>query len=328
MKQHKISRRVLGLVSLVLCLCFGLAFLNEYMVDKGHYRDLKRILYTDAKNSYDLLFAGGSHMSGAINPQYFEKEFGVKSFNTSTGGQEFYETYYLLKEVLKRQSPQVVVLDIYYALNNSPYGDESFAHRVLDPMKLSSNKIEAIQASVAPKSRKAYFFPFLLYHDRWSDAAELVQEWSDYIGEYTGALGFAGGAQQYGKAMTYDDWAYSVCTPLAEKQEAYLQKFFQLAQDENFQLVLINFPCEMDSDELTEWAGDAPGKLNQIRKEAAAAGVLFLDLNRPEQMEQMGFDFATMMNNASHVNYNGAYTVTEYVGKYLQTHASQLFNLS
>lgn len=217
------------------------------------------------------------------------------------------------------------MLDIYYALNASPYGDESFAHRVLDPMKLSANKVKAIQASVPQEDWKAYFFPYLLYHSRWSDTDTVAQEWSDYTSKYTGALSFAGGEMQYGKAMTYDNWDYSICTPLAAKQEEYLQNFFQLAKDESFQLILINFPCEMDSDDLTKWAGDAPGKLNQIQKGADAAGVLFLDLNQPDKMEAMNFDFATMMNNASHVNYNGAYKVTEYVGNYLKTNAVQLF---
>lgn len=328
MKRKKILRQVFGLVSLALCLGLGLSFLNEYYVDKGHYRDLKRILYTDAENSYPLIFAGGSHMGGAINPEHFEKTFGIKSFNSSTGGQEFYETYYLLKETLKRQNPKVVVLDIYYALNESPYGDESFAHRVLDPMKLSLNKIEAIQASVVQEDWKQYFFPYLLYHSRWSDTDTVAEEWSEYTGDYTGALGFAGDEQEYGKTMTYDNWGYTTCTPLAEKQETYLQKFFQLAKDENFQLVLINFPCEMESDDLTKWAGNAPGKLNQIQKEADAAGVLFLDLNRPDKLTAMNFDFPTMMNNASHVNYNGAYKVTEYVGNYLKENAAQLFKES
>lgn len=39
----------------------------------------------------------------------------------------------------------------------------------------------------------------------------------------------------------------------------------------------------------------------------------------------MGFDFPTMMNNASHVNYNGAYKVTAAVGRYLQTVTPELF---
>ena len=65
--------------------------------------------------------------------------------------------------------------------------------------------------------------------------------------------------------------------------------------------------------------------MNQIKKEAAAAGVPMLDLNRPEMIAAMDFDFPTMMSNASHVNYYGAYNVTEYVGKYLQQVTPELF---
>ncbi len=325
MKHRHWARRIVGIGALVLCFCLAASFLNEFFVDKGHYRDLKRVLYTDAADSYPLLFVGGSHMNGAINPNYFQKTFGVASFNVATAGQEFCETYYLLKEALKRQHAKVVVLDVYYALNKSPYGNGSFTHRALDPMVMSVNKLEAIRASVPKGQRAAYLFPLMLYHSRWDTLPELVEEWKDYTGPYTGALGFGGGAVQYGKEMQYDNWDDTHCTPLAEKQETYLQKFFQLAHEKNFRLVLVNFPYEQASDELTEWAGDGVGKINQIQKEAAAAGVPFLNLNRPEQIKAMGFDFPTMMNNASHVNYNGAYKVTAAVGRYLQSVTPELF---
>ena len=323
-KRRLWGRRVAGLLSMALCVCLSLAFLNEFCVDKGHYRDLKRIMYEDPENSYPLIFAGGSHISGAINPNHFKKIYGVSSFNSSTGGQEFYETYYLLKEILKRQDPEVVVLDAYYAMNQSPYGDPSFTHRVLDPMRMGPNKLEAISVSVE-ENVGSYLFPFLLYHSRWENFPQLISEWADYVGPYKGALGFTGGPNQYGKELQYDNWDDTHCTPLAEKQEEYLQKFFALAREEGFELILINFPCELESDELTEWAGDAVGKMNQIKKEAAAAGVPMLDLNRPEMIEAMDFDFPTMMSNASHVNYYGAYNVTEYVGKYLQEVTPELF---
>ena len=65
--------------------------------------------------------------------------------------------------------------------------------------------------------------------------------------------------------------------------------------------------------------------MNEIKWESKAAGVTFLDLNRPESMQAMQFDFPTMMSNASNVNYNGAYKVTEYVGAYLQSLTPSLF---
>ena len=230
-KRRLWGRRVAGLLSMALCVCLSLAFLNEFCVDKGHYRDLKRIMYEDPENSYPLIFAGGSHISGAINPNHFKKIYGVSSFNSSTGGQEFYETYYLLKEILKRQNPEVVVLDAYYAMNQSPYGDPSFTHRVLDPMRMGPNKLEAIRVSVE-ENVGSYLFPFLLYHSRWENFPQLISEWADYVGPYKGALGFTGGPNQYGKELQYDNWDDTHCTPLAEKQEEYLQKFFVLAREE------------------------------------------------------------------------------------------------
>jgi hypothetical protein len=322
-EKKKKRRRAAGILSLVLCATLLLGFANRYYVYKNHYTDLQQALYTSDENSYSVLFAGGSHMSGAIKPAVLKSSCGISSFNLATGGQELYVTYYLLKEALKRQKPKIVVLDVYYAMSQSEYGDESFTHYVLDSMRLGQNKISAIEESVTSSDRAAYYFPLLLYHSRWSDFSEVAQDWSKYTGTYSGDYGFFGGTNTYGKAMTYTNWDYAACTALAAKQETYLQKFFQLAKEENFQLLLVNFPYEMNSTELTQWAGDAPGKINQIKKEAAAANVPFLDLNTTQMMQTMNFDFATMMNNASHVNSSGADIVSKYIGDYLNGNSSQ-----
>ena len=53
-------------------------------------------------------------------------------------------TYYLLKEALKTQSPKIVVLDLYYFGLADKYGDEGYIRYVLDNLKFSKNKLEAI----------------------------------------------------------------------------------------------------------------------------------------------------------------------------------------
>lgn len=317
MRGKIIRRRLLGIAGLLLAVALLTAFLSPVLVSRSHYDELRKVLYEDPADTYEVLFVGGSHMGGAIDPLYLRDTYGLSSFNTATGGQEFYTSYYLLREALERQHPKVVVLDVWYALHSAEYGEPSYTYYALSAMEPGLNRIQAVTASFAPENRGMLLWPLQLFHNTWN----VYKMWEDARAPkspFVSQLGYSGGTDTYGGQQKYDDWTYSVCTPLADKQEVYLQRFFALAKEKNFQLLLINFPTEMEDDSLREWAGDAPGKLNQLAKEAKAAGVPFLNLNRPDTMQAMGFDYPTMMNNASHVNRKGAAKVGDYLMQYLQ----------
>jgi hypothetical protein len=53
-----------------------------------------------------------------------------------TGGQPLDVTYYLLREVLKKHTPAIVVVDLFYLGMETPYGETGFISNALDNMKI------------------------------------------------------------------------------------------------------------------------------------------------------------------------------------------------
>lgn len=106
-----------------------------FIIKTGHREKLIEGLYKHEENSYDVVLLGSSHMNGSINPNILWNEHGITSFNYGTGGQPIDVTYYLLKEILKKQDNPIVVIDLYYLGLTDEFGKDEYIRYVLDNMK-------------------------------------------------------------------------------------------------------------------------------------------------------------------------------------------------
>lgn len=323
---HSISnlykKRLFRWACICLCIAVLLPLLNTLFISKSHRAQLRHVFYDAPENSYDILYLGSSHMNGGLDPAPLESETGVRGYNLATGGQPFDVTYYVLKEALKRQSPKVVVLDTYYLCNNVPYGKDSYMHFALDAMNLNQNKLDAVFHSVGEEGRAKFLFPFLEYHSRWNSLTAEDYAWNT---PYTGN-GFDAGTNTYGQELQFDEWTDET-TELPAKMQEYLLKFFNLAKEENFQLILVNFPSDYTftaSDDT--WVSEPHKVFNQTAKLAEQNDVSFINFCTPEMMQTIGFDFSNDMNNSGHVNHNGAEKITTWFDDYLKEAAPQLFS--
>ena len=319
------KKRVRNIVLFLLCFLVLFLLLNALLYNKTNMSRLQMGLYESPENSYDVLYVGGSHMNGAIDPGIPLESHGITGFNYATGGQEFKVTYYILKEALKRHSPKVVALDVFYIVSQRlPYGQDGHNHNALDSLHMSANKAEAIEACIDPKARASFYFPFLAYHNRWSNIT--LEDITFYFEPPYDGLGFGAGVAKYGKPMVFDDWN-DVCAPFPPEMEEYLDRFVALAEEEGFELVLMNFPCDyttMLQDEPGLWAENTHEIMNQVAAYAQEKGIVFLDFNTPEMLEALQFDFPNDMRNASHVNNRGAKKITEYFCNYMLEHYPQI----
>ena len=76
-------------------------------------------LRTLDRNSVDVVWLGPSHMHYNVIPQLLYDEYGVTSVMATGNSVDFAQSLWQLKNVLRRQSPEVVVLDVYPAA--APY---------------------------------------------------------------------------------------------------------------------------------------------------------------------------------------------------------------
>lgn len=81
--------------------------------------------YREPEDSIDVIFFGSSHIFENINTGILWSDYGIASFELCGSVQPLWNTYYYMKEALKTQTPQLMVLDIYRAVEWEDYDKES-----------------------------------------------------------------------------------------------------------------------------------------------------------------------------------------------------------
>lgn len=103
---------------LLICIVFTIHLALDSFFNSARIKDQKRSATISQflkmpKNSIDVLFLGSSHSYCSLNPQLFKEQLSLEAFNLGSGTQSFANSYYILKEALKSQNPQIVIQDIY-----------------------------------------------------------------------------------------------------------------------------------------------------------------------------------------------------------------------
>lgn len=299
-------------INITIIVAIILALLSPIFVTPGHAIKLKEGLY-NKKKSYEVLLMGSSHMNGLIDPEILYDNYGISSFNYGTGGQPIDVTYYLLNEALKiNPETKIVVLDLYYIGLKNEYGEEGYIRNVLDNMRISYNKLQAIE-NCTPKSDFIYYlFPILKYHDRWSSLNKEKQT----NGENSKITGFEAGNQKYGEKIKGKQYSEEIGDiPLKPKE--YLYKFIELSKQKGFKLVFVNAPYDYSSNDFEYWYIDDAAMYNRVKQIAEENNIPFINYSSEEKMKEINFDFKEDMNNVGHTNIWGAKKVSLDLAKFL-----------
>lgn len=294
-------------------LCFLMIFALLFALVSGLMRSklysTTRALYEEPRNSVDVLFLGSSHMLNAVAPLQLWQEQGIASVNYSQNGQVLPVTYYALQEALRFQSPDLVVLDVYKAVQDSLIDSKASLHYTLDTMKPGLPKYKAIFDLLPEGERGEYVIDLIAYHTRWKELSAADLDWEGDIAEK--------GAQAL---FTTAPNPVMTVAPPGEKGACaavaieYLEKIVQLCKAENVELLLVAVPFGVpDSDELGRQQA-----ANAVADYAAQWGVPYLNLMHHTQ--EMGFSFQTDLADVYHVNWRGMEKVTAYLGGYLTGH--------
>ena len=124
--------------------------------------------YYESGFNHEVIFLGDCEMYANFSPMVIYEESGIKSFVRANSSQLVHQSYYLLKETLKYEIPEVVVFNI----NSLRYSkkekvNEAYNRLMIDQMKWSKEKIDLINVSMSEKeSFLSYVFPILRYHSR------------------------------------------------------------------------------------------------------------------------------------------------------------------
>lgn len=296
---------------LVLLLILMFFCLNAVFVGKSYNHHMSKIFWVP-DNTYDVILAGPSHMQFAVEPAQLFGEQGIASCNISTTAQSIPTTYHLVKEMISRHDPELVVVDLFCLFYPEKLVAPERLHQAIDFMPLSSSKIEIVQDLVEENHRE-FYIPFIFYHDRWK---ELGRE--DYM-----MYRYANETYQFLDGLKVFDTPF---TPVPEDQTAeipeiplrYLEKIVSLCRETDTQLLLTVIPYRADQENNNTSPIYQQQLYNSVAVLAREWDVSYF--NALHALDEMDFDFTTDMVEYSHVNASGSRKISEFYGNYLREH--------
>ena len=189
--MKKIKRICLSLIFISIFLT-GLVELNNIFMRKSLAKpwDMGNKIggYFNEKDDFDIFFLGTSHSYCSFNPLLIYENTGFKSYVLASQLQPFKATYYFLKEVIKRDKPKIIFVDIQ-ALIFFIKEDDAIIHSYLDYLPMSMNKLMMILKIVPNKYKAQNLLPLIKYHSRWDELKKedfniTRKDYKDYLKGY------------------------------------------------------------------------------------------------------------------------------------------------
>lgn len=310
--MKKTVRRVLyaavPLIGVVLLWFVQALLVPKYADSANREGGLAGDYYQWAGEGNDVLFLGDCETYESYTPPTLFEQYGITSVIRGTPQQLLWQSYYLLQDTLRYETPRAVVLNVYAMRYGEPQ-NEAYNRLTLDGMEWSATKLAAIRASMTEEETLAsYLFPLLRYHGRWSDLGrdDLTYLFSHKTVSHNGYLMQTGvepmRVQESGGILSDHT--------LPERAWDYLERIRVLCEERGIELILVKAPTNSWS----YWWYDEWEE--QIAGYAEEHGVAYY--NFIPRAEEIGLDFSTdTYDGGVHLNADGAEKLTAYFGRIL-----------
>jgi len=262
--------------------------------------------YYESDEPHEVIFLGDCEVYENISTVTLYENYGISSYIRGSAQQLTWQSYYLLEDTLRYETPKVVVFNVLALIYDEPRS-ESYNRMTLDGMRWSGVKYEAVKASLTEdETVVSYMFPILRYHSRWN---ELTSTDFEYIfdRDRVTANGY------YMRVDVRAEADFPDPTPLADytlpdKSMTYLTKLAELCKREGIELVLIKAPTLYPY-----WYDEWDEQVQDFADEYDLDYINYIDFR-----DEMGLDMTTDTYDAGlHLNLYGAEKFADYIGQYL-----------
>ena len=262
--------------------------------------------YYDQAGGHDVIFIGDCELYANFSPLEMYRTYGITAYVRGNSQQLIWQSYYVLEETLKYETPKVVVFNV----NSMRYGEpvsEAYNRLALDQMRWSKQKVQMILASMTEEEDfLSYVFPILRYHSRFD---ELTSEDFEYLLK-TKENTWNG----YQLHQTVEPMGrLPAKRPLPDYRFAdvcyeYLEKMTALCKENGIELILVKAPSQYPY-----WYDEYDAQIGEFAETHGLAYYNFVAVT-----EQIGLDFATDTYDAGlHLNLSGAVKLSNYFGQIL-----------
>ena len=265
--------------------------------------------YYSETTPHDVVFIGDCEVYECFTPPTLWQEYGITSYVRGSAQQLIWQSYYLLEETLKRETPKAVVFNVLSIKYGEPQ-NEAYNRMTLDGMEWSASKIGAIQASMTEEEDfLSYVFPLLRFHSRWSKLTD--EDWKYLFHRDT--VSHNGYLMQ--TAIDPKTDSNISARPLAdytlpEIGFVYLEKMRALCEEKGVEFILVKAPT---NNWKYYWYDEWDAQIVNWAAQNDVAYYNFIPLD-----EEIGIDWSTdTYDKGVHLNVYGAEKLTSYFGKIL-----------
>ncbi len=263
--------------------------------------------YYRETTDHEVLCIGDCEVYENFSTVTLWEEYGITSYIRGSAQQLAWQSYYLLEDALRYETPKVVVYNVLALKYNEPQS-EAYNRMSLDGMRWSSSKVKGILASMTEEEHFIeYVFPLLRYHSRWDGLA------SDDV-EHLFTKDLVTHSGYYMRVDTKAQTGFPPPAPLAdyalgENAMSYLQKMTDLCREKGIDLVLIKAPTEYP-----HWYGQWDEQIASFAEENSLPYINYIPLR-----EEIGLDMRVdTYDGGLHLNTRGAEKMARYFGAYLK----------
>ena len=315
--------RTVKLLALFILVAVTAGFLQEYVLcHADHNRERLKGFYLEENNSLDVVFLGASEVYSDFSPGYAYDKHGVTSYLFSTQANSMLNYKAQLKNVLSRQNPDLIVIELNGALydNDGETTKEANLRNYSDNVPMDLIKAEWIYENIGDDFLE-YAFPILKYHNTWQDipgnmlyqktvAEDRLRGYSYLKGILNEAAVFKSTQRSMNDMLSKSAGSKR---PLGALEEQSLRELLQFCRDENLtNVVFARFPHIV-----------VRRTFNRFERSNTVADIVkeygFDYLNFELNYEQTGLDENVDFYNLDHLNIYGQQKFTDYLMNYLKS---------
>ncbi len=315
--QKKVTRTVKVSVFLLIIMasCLGL---QQYVLRNVDHNSLRvEGFYQETPGSLDAVFIGASDMYTSFIPGRAYEKYGFTSYLLASESITSDGVLTAVKEVVRTQNPQLVVVEANAFLYSDTKNDQNqaYIHKFFDNLPFSLNKLDYIQKNVPVDDRWEYIFPLIKYHGLWTEYPErfymMASDLTLDMRGYNYLKGFRTTAQVFkSKTPSLNEQIYTEhdTLPLDPKLETQLRELMDYAKQNDVNLVFVRAPHYV-----TKSTYDRVKRSNQIAHIVNEEGFSYYTFE--SDARDIGIDDQHDFYNEEHMNVYGALKFTDYVAE-------------
>ena len=322
MKKKTYITRTVKVACFLLTMLLTLSFLQGYALRRlDHHTSRFKGYYRQPNGAIDVVLLGASEVYTGFSAAHAYEKFGFTSYPYASESITADGTLLALKEIVRTQSPKLVIIEpnAYLYKREKNETNDAHIHKLVDNVPLSSCKWDYIRSHTQGDETYEYLFPLIKYHGMWADYPRQGKKvLNAIVQDVRGAFYLKGFRTTVGKFLAKEKvlnqqiLTETKTEKLNPNFEKKLRSLLDYCKAQKLNVVFLRTPHLVIK--------DTYGRYKRSCRAAEIVAEYGYDyLNLEHEWDKTGIDLQNDFYNYDHLNIYGTMKLTDYLGNILQT---------